>query len=318
MRNLFEKIKNGYNLTKEDAIALLKVNNFSTEYFELLSLSNNRSQKTFNGKGYLFAQIGINAKPCDGGCKFCSLSIDNYIMESENEKTTEEILEEVRKVDFRKVGTLFLMTTANYNQNKFIEVIKRVKEIIPEDKNLVANIGDFDYEYAVRIKEAGITGVYHIVRLREEIDTSLSVNQRINTLEAIKKAELKLYYCIEPIGKEHTAEELYVEMERAKVYNVDVMAVMRRVNVNKDRYVVNSEIDEYEFAKIAAVTNLYVQPKVSMNVHEPSKVAMIAGINQLYIEIGINPRDNILETAHNRGYSEREAEKLLLDLGYKL
>lgn len=318
MLKVFEKIKNEDNLTKSDVIELLKIKNFTAEYYELLSLSNTKSQMNFHGKGYLFAQIGINAKPCDGKCKFCSLSVDNYLMEPEYEKSVKEIISEVKKINFKKVKTLFLMTTANYNQEKYIEVVLEVKKMLPKDIEIVANIGDFNCEYALNLKKAGVTGVYHVVRLRESVDTGISVEQRINTLEAIKKACLKLYYCIEPIGKEHTAEEIYLEMNRAKEYAVDIMAVMRRVNVNKSYYAENSEIDEYEFAKIAAVTNLYVQPKISMNVHEPSRVAMIVGINQLYVEIGVNPRDNILETAGNRGYSEDEAEKLLLDLGYKL
>lgn len=318
MLNVFQKIKEGGTLSKDDVLTLLEIENFSSDYFELLKISNRRSQDTFNRKGYLFAQIGINAMPCNGRCKFCSLSADNYIMTSKSEKTIDEIKKEVLKIDFKKVCTLFLMSTANYDQDKFIEVVKAVKEIIPDDKELVANIGDFDYNYACKLKEAGITGVYHIVRLREGIDTGLSIEQRIETLEAIKRAELKLYYCVEPIGKEHTSEELYVEMERARNYGVDIMAVMRRVNINEKDFAAQTEIDEYQFAKIAAVANLYVQPKVSMNVHEPSKVAMMAGINQLYVEIGINPRDNILETAGNRGYSEIEAEKLLLNLGYTL
>ncbi len=65
MLKVFEKIKNEDNLTKSDVIELLKIKNFTAEYYELLSLSNTKSQMNFHGKGYLFAQIGINAKPCD-------------------------------------------------------------------------------------------------------------------------------------------------------------------------------------------------------------------------------------------------------------
>ncbi|MEG0165616.1 radical SAM protein [Anaerorhabdus sp.] len=318
MQKIFDKINSNIQLTSDDAIQLLNIKKFSSDYFELLKLSNLRSKNTFGSKGYLFAQIGINATPCNGCCKFCSLSKDNYIMSNENEKSIDEIIKEVNNIDFKKVNALFLMTTANYSKDKYLEIVKAVKKVIPSEIDLVANVGDFDVEYANNLKSCGITGVYHIVRLREEIDTGLQVSDRIKTIEAIRSAGLQLYYCVEPIGKEHTPEELVREMVRAREYGVDIMAAMRRVNVNSSEYSNDSELDEYEFAKIAAVTNLFVQPKISMNVHEPSKTAMIAGINQLYVEIGINPRDSILETSGNRGYTTIEAEALLKDLGYNV
>ena len=75
-------------------------------------------------------------------------------------------------------------------------------------------------------------------------------------------------------------------------------------------------IDDYEFAKIAAVTQLVVMPEVSMNVHEPSLVAMLGGVNQLYAEIGVNPRDMSRKTEHGRGYSVNEAAQMLRNVGY--
>lgn len=95
----------------------------------------------------------------------------------------------------------------------------------------VANVGDFDAEYAVRLKRTGFTGAYHICRLGEGKDTKLSPAQRIRTLDAVKKAGMELYYCVEPIGPEHTPEEIVEEIFRPKEYPVEVMAVMKRVCV---------------------------------------------------------------------------------------
>ena len=69
---------------------------------------------------------------------------------------------------------------------------------------------------AVQLKEAGFDGAYHIVRLREGTDTQIPREKRIATLDAITKAGLDLYYCVEPIGPEHTYEELVDEMLRAR------------------------------------------------------------------------------------------------------
>ena len=43
-----------------------------------------------------------------------------------------------------------------------------------------------------------------IVRLREGKDTDIPPQRREKTLQAIAESGLDLYYCVEPIGKEHT------------------------------------------------------------------------------------------------------------------
>ena len=63
------------------------------------------------------------------------------------------------------------------------------------------------------------------------------------------------------------------------------------------------EITDLELTKIVAVTRLVTRPKKSMNVHEPKQMALLAGVNQLYAEIGINPRDCAADTEQNRGSS---------------
>lgn len=91
---------------------------------------------------------------------------------------------------------------------------------------LVANVGDFGPAYAAALKEAGFTGVYHIHRLREGTDTNARPQARIRTMDAVRGAGLELYYCVEPIGPEHTHQELVDEMLRIRDYPVGVMAVM--------------------------------------------------------------------------------------------
>ena len=175
---------------------------------------------------------------------------------------------------------------------------------------------DFDLSYAQQLKSAGFTGAYHIVRLREGVDTDISPEQRIKTLHAIVDAGLRLYYCVEPIGPEHTYEELAAEMLRAREYHVDVMAAMRRVNVPGTAFEHSTMISDIEMAKIVAVTRLVTMPRISMNVHEPLSTAMLAGVNQLYAEIGVNPRDTSLNTENSRGFSVSDAEQMLRSAGY--
>lgn len=313
---LWEKIEKGDPLSKEDAIALLSIRNQSPEFDRLVACSADASRRAFGTRGYIFAQIGLNFAPCSGNCKFCSLAQCNHVFSQPMEKSPEEVLALVSGIDFSKVCTLFLMTTADYDPESFLKMGALVRRHIPAGINLVANTGDFDLAYARRLKEAGFTGAYHIVRLREGIDTDLPVARRIATLDAIAAAGLQLYYCVEPIGSEHTYEELAVEMLRARDYHVEIMAAMRRVNVPGTECEARGMIDDAEMAKIVAVTRLVTMPHTSMNVHEPLDAAMPCGVNQLYAELGINPRDSSSETEQGRGYSVERAGAMLRQAGY--
>jgi len=55
-----------------------------------------------------------------------------------------------------------------------------------------------------------------------------------------------------------------------------------------------------------------------MNTHEVTPMTLIAGVNQLYAEVGANPRDNISDTANNRGWGVKQAEALLQDAEYEM
>lgn len=316
LQPIFDRVSRGIPLSLDDAVSLLSTLNLSPDYYALLAKANEISQREFQNRGYIFAQIGLNAAPCSGNCKFCSLASTSQSFTTASSKSMEEILQEISSIDFSRVTALFLMTTADYDSREFLKIGSRVREIIPNTIALVANRGDFDLSYARQLKSVGFTGAYHIVRLREGIDTDISPEQRIKTLNAIVDAGLRLYYCVEPIGPEHTYKELAAEMLRAQEYHVDVMAAMRRVSVPGTAFEHSEMISDIEMAKIVAVTRLVTMPRVSMNVHEPLSTAMLAGVNQLYAEIGINPRDTSLKTETSRGFGVSDAEQMLCSAGY--
>lgn len=314
---IFSKLDNNIDLTKEDAVELLRIENLSDAFYKLLAKATQLTQKEYEGRGYIFAQIGLNSAPCSGNCKFCSMGSENFMVEKETEKSEQEIIEEVKRAVEQKIDAIFLMTTADYDMEKFLKISRSVKNILPEDVMLVANIGDFDREFAEKLKDAGVGGVYHIVRLNEGIDTALDPSDRVRTLDAIYDVGMKVIYCIEPIGPEHTYEQIADEMLRARAYGVDIMACMKRVAVKGTPLYQRGEITDLELTKIAAVTSLVTRPKTSMNVHEPMQMSFLAGVNQLYAEIGINPRDCAVETSRSRGYSIETVRNMFRQMGYK-
>lgn len=313
---ILDKVSEGILLDRDEAVALLETDNESETFYRLIAKANELSRTEYKNRGYVFAQIGLNSAPCPGNCKFCSLARDSFVVETETEKELDEILEEAKRAVEERVDALFLMTTADYDFGRFLEIGREVRKLLPDDVMLVANIGDFDDAQAVMLKEAGFTGVYHIVRLNEGTDTDIPKEQRIRTLDAVKDAGLELIYCVEPIGPEHTYGQIADEMLRARKYGVDIMACMKRVCVPGTPLFEKGEITDLELTKIAAVTRLVTRPKKSMNVHEPKQMTLLAGVNQLYAEIGINPRDCAEKTEQNRGKSVAAMRDMLAQAGY--
>lgn len=313
-----EKIEqNDFNLTDEEILDLLRINTESHDFYRLISKSNELSRSKFNNKGLVFSQIGINAEPCSKNCKFCSMGVEHYSLDSEWQKDVSSLKEELKNLQQFDFSDFFLMTTADYPVDLFIEIAKELKPLLKPTQRYVANIGDFDYDSALELKRIGFTGIYHINRLREGIDTLIPTENRERTLKAIQDAGLELYYCIEPIGPEHTYEELLEEIKRARDLAIPVMAVMRRIPVPGTPLFDLGKISALELTKIVAVTNLVVNPKRAMNVHEPTQMALLAGVNQLYAEVGANPRDTISDTEKSRGFTPDKAWDMLNEAGYE-
>ncbi|MBK5253747.1 MAG: radical SAM protein [Peptostreptococcaceae bacterium] len=305
-------------MNKKEIIELLEIKSGSKDFYELIKESNNKTREEFNNNAYIFSQIGINATPCAGNCKFCALAENNYLLEKEFEFDSGQVIEKANASFKEGIDDLFIMTTASYPIMSLLTIANIVSENMPTGKRLVANSGDMSYDTALSLKDAGFTGAYHIKRLREGIDTEIPVQQRLDTIDAIQKSGLELYYCIEPIGPEHTLDELAEEILFARDLEVKAMAVMRRIAVPGTKLASLGEITKMQLIKIAAVTRLASMPTRSMNAHETVEGSLLAGVNQLYAEFGSNPRDDVIDTSTNRGLSIGQVRKLLKEYEFNI
>ena len=72
----------------------------------------------------------------------------------------------------------------------------------------MANTRDINYREGEQLLDAGFVGAYHAVRLGEGRNTPFSVEKRIQSIQAIKDVGLLWMNCVEPVGPEHTIEEI--------------------------------------------------------------------------------------------------------------
>ncbi len=316
MKEIYNKIQSEQSLELDDVIKMLEVEVLSEEYYKLIQFANAYARRTFNNQGVIFAQIGVDAAPCSINCKFCMLAADHFKEKNRSHLELESVKHRAKSLVKANASEVFIMSTAEYEPDMFLRIGQEVRKCIGDDVRMVANTGDFDLSYAQKLVAAGFSGVYHICRLQEGVDTQASVEERLQTLDAIQEAGLELYYCVEPIGPEHTNEQIAEEILRAKNRNVNVMAVMRRVNFEESPMVHLGEISAVRMALICAVSVLCVRPKRAMGVHEPEIVSLLAGANQLYAESGNNPRDVFENTEEHRGFSVFDAKKMLKEAGW--
>ena len=163
-------------------------------------------------------------------------------------------------------------------------------------------MGDQDINNSVKLKDAGFTGVYHAVRLREGIDTGLPVEQRIKSINNFKEAGLSIGTCVEPVGPEHTDEELADMIELTASFEPAFSVAARRITIPGTEIAKKGMINELRMAQIVAVTRLGMPGSVMGNcTHEPCTLGAAAGANLFWAEVGANPRDTEEKTEEGRG-----------------
>jgi biotin synthase len=155
--------------------------------------------------------------------------------------------------------------------------------------------------------------------LREGTDTDLDPEARKKTFRVIKDAGLDFYYCCEPIGPEHSAEELVEQTFLGMEYGCFQHAAMRRVYVPGVPLSRNGQITERRLAQVVAVVTLAAlacPETTNIAVHEPNLLGLAAGANAVYAETGANPRDSEADTEKNRGLDMAGCRKMLYEAGF--
>ncbi len=165
------------------------------------------------------------------------------------------------------------------------------------------------------MREAGIDGEYHAMRLREGIDTDIDPQQRIKSFEAFKEAGLGIGTCVEPVGPEHTNEELADKILFTGSLHPAFSGAARRISIPDTELAIKyGMISELRMSHIVAVTRIGMPRDVLGNcTHEPCTIGAAAGANLFWAEIGANPRDIKEKTEEGRGFTIPKCRELFID-----
>ena len=301
--DIIERSLDGADLSKEEITDLLNVPLFSAESFRMQVSARDKSEKASNGKAEIHAQFGLNAGPCTINCTFCAFAKCNCVFNENSELPIEEVILRTKKFEENGANAICIMSTGHYSFSKYVEVSREVRRNLKDETVLYANVGDISLLQGKELKDAGHAGIYHVVRMGEGVDTPIPPEKRLETIRNAKEAGLFLGTCVEPIGPEHSVEEIAEKTIMTREAKPIFSGAMRRIpipNTKKATYGIVSE------ARMAHTLGA-VRHGIGLNIpghctHEPSIMASTTGgANLIWAETGSSPRDTEEDTG--RGWT---------------
>jgi len=138
-------------------------------------------------------------------------------------------------------------------------------------------------------------------------------------MQAAREAGLELHTCCEPIGPEHSAQEIVDQIFLGIELGCSRHAAMRRVAVPGTPLADRGQISQRRLAQAVAVVclaNIENRDLCDIGVHEPNVLGLCSGANSVCAESGANPRDTELQTEQNRGITVWDCCSILREAGY--
>jgi biotin synthase len=317
--DLIRKARDGEIFTKGELVQMLGYPSDSPESYQLMGEANRISKDLTGNKAEVHAQLALNIGPCPSNCAFCSFAEVNGVFKDETRLTPEQAVAYAKQFEADGANAIFVMATAHYPFEQFIEISQEIRRHLQPETIMIANVGDQSLKRAQVVKQAGFTGVYHALRLREGIDTQLSPRTREESIRNFQEAGLRVGTCVEPVGPEHSNEELADAILFTGSLEAAFSGAARRIAIRGTELKKRGMITELRMAQIVAVTRLGVPRTVMGNcTHEPCTLGAVAGANLFWAEVGANPRDVKERTEEGRGETVADCRALFCESGWDL
>lgn len=301
----------------EIIVRLLELDPNSKETAYLKQAANRVAHAVSNDSGSISGAIGVDLCSCDMNCKFCSFGTAWGLVEENVVYGKEKIIEMVREYVEAGVTTITLRSTEFYDMKTLNEWLHDIREQVPGGYLINLNVGEMTPAMAEAAYQAGATCAYHVLRLREGVDTPFDPELRKRTMRAVSESPLRLGTCLEPIGVEHTNEELAERILLNMSFKPHGMSAMARVNVPGTPFEGVEPVSEARMLQILATVRLVVGSSIrNVGLHPATPESLYAGANNFTIERGANPRDTKFNETVWRGFTAVEAAGLLESAGF--
>lgn len=293
---LVEKAMEGNGLNDEEMGYLYGVDPLSRDSYLIRWAAHMMSLKAVNGKAEIHAQIGLNGSPCGKNCKFCSFAVCNGLVKERIELSEDDVKYYCDEYMEAGANLILMLTTATYSFDKILHMVEVARGVIGDEMPLLINTGDMTLEQTKALKAAGIDGAYHAVRMREGTDTGIPEETRLQTIENLKSAGLSISTCVEPVGPEHSIDELVRYSRLCMNIPANSAGLGRRITVPGTAVDDRGQLSDLEASKLVAVYGLACGFKPALNCSVCSPLSAVSGGNLCWAEVGCNPRDTVDRT----------------------
>ena len=317
--HLEAKVLRGAQGSREDVLRLLALTPDSDDVQYLGQAARRVAAVAAHNTGRVWSAIGLDCRPCPKNCTFCSFGAKWGLVREEKELSAGEVIAIARRLVREGAAWVTLRTTEYYGFDRVCKMARQIRDAVPGDYGLVVNTGQMGEEEVAAMQAAGIGVVYHSLRLGEGKCTCFSPQERLVTLRAVSASPLRLAHLVEPVGPEHTDEELAHVFMTALENGASLSGVMARVNVPGTPGAASAELPEARLAQIAAITRLCGGLRVpDICVHPVSRQAVAWGANVVVVEEGAVPRNETFCADVWRGFDVPQAQALFREAGYTL
>lgn len=317
LQDLLKQSRDRQPFSKDQLVWMLELESDSPESYLIMQEARRLSLEITGNQHEVHAQLALNLAPCPKNCKFCSFAVVNGVFDKATKLSPEEAVRDALILEQAGASAVYVMATANYDFGEFLEISAEIKRHLKTETVFVANVGDRTPDEARRMADVGFHGVYHALRLREGTDTAIPPQKRLDSFRAFAEAGLGLGTCVEPIGPEHSAQEIAELILLTGQLEPAYSGAARRISIpGTEMARDHGMIPELRQVQCVAVTRLGLPDSVKGNcTHEPCSLGAAAGASLFWAEIGANPRDTQARTEEGRGADVERCGQLFWEAG---
>ena len=270
---------------RDELVRLCQADEFSLDGYYISWAGREMARRACDGVAEVHAQIGIDSGPCSKNCRFCSFAACNTARTEVVDMPIDTVIEYVQVLVEDEANCVTMMTTADYDFGRFVDYIVQVRQAIGPEMPITANTGDLTYDMASRLKGAGANAIYHGIRMGEGELTSISLQDRFDTVAAAQKAGLAVQTCLEMVMPRFSDEDVVDRMLRVIDCRTDSLTIGGMVRVPGTGMFEEKIYSRPRYRMYNAIARLAC--------HEET---WTGGPVLSWAEVGTNPRDDSAHT----------------------
>ncbi len=319
VRDILDKALHGAELFPEEVGELMNAPLSSPEAEQIRNTAYLKSVSAGEETAEIHLRIELDASPCLTNCRFCPFATEHNLIKKRSELSLKKAVAQAVQGVTEGANALVLVCTGAYPFAQFVEAATEIRDHTPRGTVLIAHMGDLSKKQAQDLRRAGFLGFYHAIRLREGRDTDISIDRRRATLRYAEDAGLLLGTGVEPVGDEHTADELVERTMWTNIINPVYSGAVARLNPPGSEFAKRGAVSEARLCHLLAVIRLALNYDVpGLYTDAPSLNRCRAGANLLWAEPdGHTPTMRRMFGAH-RNRTIADCRRVLTKAGWKL